>query len=485
MDKRNGYVYLLGTGCGDMGCITLEGLEVLRQCEVVIYDDLIDTALLNEVPYNAEKIYVGKRKNKASSKQSEIEDIIVEKAREGKMVVRAKGGDAFVFGRGGEEAIRLNKESIKWSVIPGISSSIAIPEMYGIPVTHRGLSRSFHVISAFTKDDKLRDDIESLSKVEGTLVFLMGFYQLEEIVKSLIAGGKDASTPVAVLSGGNSINHYRITGTLADISDKVENAKVSTPAVIVVGDVAGLGLYSSEDRTDICVGLTGTDEFQAKVKKNLYRYGIRSVSLMAGDYTDLECEMSWDSLLDSVSKWFVFTSARGVRGFFDRIRADRIDLRRLSDVKFAVIGSESQKALSQFGYYADFCPAEYNSIALAEGMSKLVKENEKIVLFCSKQGTGLFESELEKSGIACERYDIYDTCLEAREIEADVLEKVTHIVFGSAAGVRELHKKNFRVMDKTLLSIGPICEKAIKEHFGATPVVAEQASVEALIELLI
>ena len=224
-ETGRGCVSLVGAGCGSKEWITLEGLKLLKSCDVVVYDDLIDKALLEEVPSDAERIYVGKRSHRSSSKQEDITDILVKLARENKQVVRLKGGDPFVFGRGGEEIEVLNQNQIAWRVVPGISSALAIPAEAGIPVTHRGISRSIHIMTAHTKEHILRKDLEQFADLEGTLIFLMGLESLETIVTILKAKGRDKRTPAAVLSGGNAARRYKVTGTLEDIVEKAKTGK--------------------------------------------------------------------------------------------------------------------------------------------------------------------------------------------------------------------------------------------------------------------
>lgn len=236
--RRLGRVALVGAGCGKADLITLRGLRLLRKCDVVVYDDLIDPEILDFPPDSARRIYMGKRKGHHAASQEEISATLVELAREGRNVVRLKGGDPFVFGRGGEEALALKAAGIPFEVVPGISSAIAIPEEAGIPVTHRGLSREVHIITAHTAEET--PDYRRYASLAGTLVFLMGLSKLEILASQLIAGGMASDTPAAVVSGGNAPVKQTVRGTLEDIGTLAKD--VQPPAVIVVGDVAGLEL---------------------------------------------------------------------------------------------------------------------------------------------------------------------------------------------------------------------------------------------------
>lgn len=243
----SGTVYLVGAGCGRADLITVRGLRLLERCDAVVYDDLIDPALLDAAPAQALRLYMGKREGQHSASQEAICARLVELAREGRQVVRLKGGDPFVFGRGGEEALALMAAGVPFEVVPGVTSPIAIPALAGIPVTHRGLSQSLHIITAHTADteDGLPAYFDQLAALPGTLVFLMGLSRLERITRRLMAAGKPAETPTAVLSGGNAPHPAAVRGTLEDIAAKARAAGVQAPAVIVVGDVAALELQGN------------------------------------------------------------------------------------------------------------------------------------------------------------------------------------------------------------------------------------------------
>ena len=230
----------MGAGCGAADLITLRGLRLLERCGVVVYDDLLAPELLDAAPEGAERIYVGKRRGRHSMAQEAINALLISKAREGKQVVRLKGGDPFVFGRGGEEALALQAAGIAWEYVPGVTSAVAVPGAAGIPVTHRGVSRSFHVVTAHTADSPEGPPSrwEELARLEGTLVFLMGLSQLGEIARRLMEAGLPPDTSAAVIGGKNAPRTIR--GTLGDIAERAREAEA--PAVIVVGGTAGMDL---------------------------------------------------------------------------------------------------------------------------------------------------------------------------------------------------------------------------------------------------
>ena len=239
-----GRVALVGAGCGSADLITVRGLRLLRQCRAVVYDDLIDEVLLEEVPSGAARIYVGKRGGRPSTSQEEINHLLAELAGGGGLVVRLKGGDPFVFGRGGEEALALQQAGIPFEVVPGISSAIAIPAEAGIPVTHRALSRAVHIFAAHAAPGGGQPDFSRCAALDGTLVFLMGLQRLPQIAEELMRGGMEPETPAAVISGGNAACPAAVRAPLSGIAEAAREAGITSPAVIVVGGTAALELTS-------------------------------------------------------------------------------------------------------------------------------------------------------------------------------------------------------------------------------------------------
>jgi uroporphyrinogen III methyltransferase/synthase len=236
---ESGKVYLVGAGPGDPGLITVKGLDFLRQADVVVYDRLVDETILNEVREDVEKIYVGKAANHHTLEQKEINRLLVEKARQGKTVVRLKGGDPFVLGRGGEEAEALAKNNIPFEVVPGVSSAVAVPAYAGIPVTHRDVASSFTVVTGHKASDRGEPNIDwdKLAAGADTLVILMGLGNLAYVVDQLIKNNKPPSTPIAVITDGTTNRQRCVIGTLQDIVDRVRSEKLEPPSVIVVGEV--------------------------------------------------------------------------------------------------------------------------------------------------------------------------------------------------------------------------------------------------------
>ena len=299
-----GRVTLVGAGPG-RDLITIRGLERIKHADVIVYDDLIDERILSEAPKECEKIYVGKRYGKHSSKQEEINKLLIEKCRAGKEVVRLKGGDSFVFGRGGEEALALMEEGLNWDYIPGVSSAIAVPGNMGIPVTHRGVARSFTVITGHTMDDS-DEDYEALAKL---------------------------------ISPGES----RIDGTLGTIADKAKEAQ--TPAILVIGHVAGMQLFreNTDPLSGTSVTVCGTNSFVHKVGSVLKREGASVFEIETIRIRETTADIPEDP---GMFDWLVFTSSNGIRAFFDEMKRRAYDFRRLGTVKMACIGTGTAETLS-------------------------------------------------------------------------------------------------------------------------------------------
>ena len=480
---KNGMVYLIGAGCGDMDLITLKGLNALKNCDALVYDDLIDEDLINSVPEHAEKIYMGKRSGKHSSLQEEISAELVKLAKEGKVVARLKGGDPFVFGRGGEEAIALDKENIYYEEIPGISSSIAIPAAAGIPVTHRGLSRSFHVITGRSKDGTLPENMEEFAKIKGTLIFLMGLGNLEKITESLMSFGKSKDTPAAVISGGNSANPATVRGTLENIAVKTRDACVKSPAVIVIGEVAELNFKCNKPLEGVKVGLTGTDSITSKLKIQLNALGAQTIEVERSIVEPLP--FSLQKYCEGKPHWLVFTSANGVRLFFKQLQNEKLDIRKLYHCKFAVIGSSTGSMLSEKGIYPDLCPDVYTSLELAKALCNTVKPGEDVILLRADNGAEILPQMLREHNIPVDDISIY--CLKEDEAVSasakDILDEIDYITFSSAGGTR-LYLKAHGEFPKNAkcVCIGDVTAKAMDNR---PYILADEISAEGIVKAII
>lgn len=462
-----GKVYLVGAGCGDYDLITLRGKELLEGCDTVVYDSLIDIRLLDFLPDNAEKICVGKRAGQHSESQENINELLVQKAKEGKIVVRLKGGDPFVFGRGGEEIIALKENNIKYSVVPGISSAIAVPELAGIPVTHRQTSRSVHIITGHTADDMLPENMSNYAKLDGTLVFLMGLNNIDKICKSLIKCGKNENTPAAVISNGASSNQQIVRGKLNDIADKVQENSIKSPAIIVIGETASFDFKETINLPlkNISVTVTGTKRFSAKLSSMLKKSGacVRTFDyLNVAEYAD---NTNFDNALKNISeyKWIVLTSVNGAEIFFKRLKKLKLDIRKLLNIKFAVIGSGTAEVLENYGIFADLVPNDYTSSALGKTLSESVSINEKVLILRAKQGSAELTKILDENKISYNDIKTYDLVSNPNNV-SDIVD-TDFITFASASGVNVFFENGFDISPKTkIICIGEITANALKKH---------------------
>ncbi len=474
-NKCVGKVWLVGAGCS-AGLLTLEGLARLRQAQVVLYDALLDPAILAEIPAEAEIIPVGKRCGRHSLKQADINTLLVEKAREGKRVVRLKGGDSFVLGRGGEEVMALQAAGIPYGIVPGVTSAVAVPEHLGIPVTHRGFSRSFTVVTGHTRNGDL-EDWQALADLEGTLVFLMGLGQLPHICGSLLQHGKNPETPVSVLCGGYSYRQLRLDGNLATMAEKAAG-KAFAPAIIVVGPAAALHLEAGEKEP---VMVTGSRSFCRQVVRALepLEWPVRRLPV-------LEVEPLIQTVSPSIlrASWLVFTSRNGVQLFGQWLQLHRIDHRKLAGSRLAAIGEGTADELAQLGFAADLVPETYTAEALGKVLAKNVAPGERCLLLRAEEGSPDLPRVLEKAGVVYEDVHLYRTrTVRPAAIEKTELSPGT-LIFGSARGVHTFFGQYTLASGTKVLCIGPITAKAAREEGVAVPACAMVHSVAGLVQAL-
>lgn len=451
MKGRFGKVYLTGAGCGGPELLTLRALRLISGCGCLVYDDLIYEGILALAPPEAERISVGKRAGRHSMRQEEINSLLIDCAGRHELTVRLKGGDPFVFGRGGEEFLALSEAGIECELVPGISSAVAIPELAGIPVTHRELSRSFHVVTAHTSGGGLPEDLPELAKLHGTLVFLMGLGRLEALAAALVEAGMDAGTPAAVVSGGNAKKQLCVRGTLADIARRAREAGAEAPAVIVVGPTAALKLRAAPGGplAGVRVALTGTESFQRRLRERLEPLGAIVLRAASTRLIPLDFGLSPGELHDK-SGWLVFTSANGVELALERLIGRGLDLRRLGGWKLAAIGPATAAALRRFGLCADLVPGEHTTAALKREL-KGRAAGEAVLLLRSRLGAP------ELRGLPGARdIPVYDVETAFNPVACD------YLVLGSAHGARE-YFASCPVDGFTAVCLGPVTAAAVPE----------------------
>lgn len=373
---KRGKVYLVGAGPGDTGLITVKGLDCLQQADVIIYDRLLDERLLDSAPPDAERIYVGKTPTHHTKEQAEINQLLVEKAKEGKTVVRLKGGDPFILGRGGEEVEALAQNHIPFEVVPGISSAIAVPAYAGIPVTHRGLSSSVTIITGHEDPTKGSSSIawEKLSTGVDTLIFLMGAGNLPQIVRQLVKNGRVPSTPIALIKDGTNPHQVTITGTLADIVAKAESSNFSPPAVIVVGEVVKmrekLRWFDNRPLFGKRVLVTRARPQASALSRLLLERGAQPVEMPT---IEIQTVPSTEELNQAILnlenyQWIVFTSVNGVVSFFHQVYALSQDARSFKGIKIGAIGPATARALAERGLHTDYLPQIHTSRGFVSGL---------------------------------------------------------------------------------------------------------------------
>lgn len=373
---NKGKVYLVGAGPGDPGLITQKGIECLSVADVVIYDHLLDETLLAFAPEHAEMIYAGKSGASHAMEQQDINRLLVKKASEEKTVVRLKGGDPFVLGRGGEEAEELVQAGIPFEIIPGITSAISVPAYAGIPVTHRAMASSFAVITGHEDPTKTINSIawDRIATGIDTLVFLMGMKNLPDIVLKLIEYGRPAGTPVAVIKDGTRPGQITVTGTLSDIVEKVKQQKLGPPAVIIVGKVAGLrdklSWFDNRPLQGKKILVTRTRRQASNLSKLLRQKGAQPFELPSIEIRPLEDYTALDKAITDLKKysWIIFTSVNGVEAFFSRIHLLGMDGRALHGLTIGAIGPATASALEDNGIRPDYCPLVYTGAGLVDGL---------------------------------------------------------------------------------------------------------------------
>ena len=497
MSKKNkkrtktGFVSIVGAGPGDPKLLTLRAKEALEVCDVVFYDYLVHPAILKHAP-QAQKIYVGKKGGDSdSTSQKSIESLLLQYARRGKKIVRLKGGDPFIFGRGGEEALWLAKHHISFEVIPGVTAGIAAPAYAGIPVTHRGLASEVTFITAHEDPLKKRSDInwKALAKLKGTLVLYMGVKTLPKTVELLIQYGRKSKTPVSIIRWGTTAEQKVVTGTLATIVQKVESAKLTAPALTVIGEVnklrSKLQWVEQKPLFGKTILITRSRKQASQLGETLEGLGARVLELPTIEISPIRDFRVLDQAIRQVRRydWLVFTSENGVEAFFERFRKLKKDARILGLTKIAVIGPGTKAKLNSYSLEPDLVPATFTTAGLLNAFRKLKIAKKRFLLLRTNIAPDLLRVSLEKSGAVVTEIPIYKT-----EKPKDLSRKVTklvhqypidYITFTSSSTAQHFFEalRNGRHLGAKVISIGPVTSKTIRE-FGAK--VDRQARVSTI-----
>ena len=479
-----GKVYLVGAGPGEGGLLTIKGLDLIRRADVIVYDRLVGEEVMEFIPEDKELINVGKNAGDHPVPQWRINEILLEEAEKGKMVVRLKGGDPFIFGRGGEELELLKEKGIDFEVVPGITSSIAVPAYAGVPVTHRDYCSSLHIITGHARaGGELSIDYDSLVKLNGTLIFMMSVASLPDISEGLLKAGMDPEMPCAIIENGTRSYQRKFIGKLSEIAEISRANHVISPSVILVGKVAELsdqfdwyGLKPLRHKKFIVT--------QPVNKSSRLAKGLRELGGEAVLYPCIETKAlrpidppyeDYDTL--------VFTSSEGVKSFMDWLLSEGKDMRSLYGKKIACIGTATSDALKIYGIIADFVPTVYSGRVLGQEMlnTGFIDKSSKVILLRADISSKDVTDELEKAGIGYLDYIVYNTrILKNEPVEGtdDII--VTFTSRSCVTGFADSQGKTDFTGTKALAIGESTAEEARKYGFEVT--VSDKATIQSMIE---
>lgn len=504
-----GKVFLVGAGPGDIGLLTVKGLRCLKKADVVVYDFHLNAQILNYINHNAEFIYAGKRGGHHTMTQEAINDILVSKAKEGKVICRLKGGDPFVFGRGGEEAEELAKEGIDFEIVPGVSSSVAAPAYAGIPLTHRLFSSSFAVIPGYEDVTKKESAIDwgKLATGVGTLVFLMAVKNIDLIAQKLTENGRSPDTPVAVIRWGTRSDQTTITGTLHNISEIIKAKEIKPPAVMVVGDVVKLRktLQWYEKKPMFGHRILVTRE-HAEGFERLEELGAEILEFPTIEIVPPERYDELDAAIDRIPAydWLVFTSRNGVKFFFRRYFERDRDIRDLHGVRICAIGTKTAEEVRKYGIRLDLIPHEYRAEGLIdaflkekgaknEGSGQLLKDM-RFLLPRAEKAREVFPDKVRELGGTIDVPAAYRTVkpeAHGKRLRRFLREgRISVATFTSAAtfdNFREIMGNDADELLKgvAIAVIGPVTAGAVEKAGLRVHIMPEEATIEAMVEKII
>ena len=496
---EKGRVYIIGAGPGDPGLITLRGVQCIQEADVIIYDHLVSPEILRHAGEKTRLIYAGKQGGDHTLSQYEINNLLVAEAGQGAVVARLKGGDPFIFGRGGEEAEVLREAGIPFEVVPGISSAVAVPAYAGIPLTHRNHTVSVAFVTGHEDPMKGKSDHDwpTLAGI-GTLVFLMGVKNLPAIAENLIRYGKDAATPAALIRWGTTPDQETLTGTLGDIAQKAEEHRFSPPSIFVVGGVVGLRetLNWFETKPLFGRGIVITrPEAQAEELSELLR--ARGARVIYFPVIRIAPPESWEELDGAIDRlesyrWIIFTSANGVAFFFRRLRERGRDIRDLKGIRIATIGPATASAVETLGIRVDLVPEEFISEGVVKAFAGEDLRGRRVLLPRAEQARDVIPEGLAKMGADVDVATAYRTVRSDRnaaELESFLAEdKVDVITFTSPSTVANflgIMGPDFHLPSKVRIAcIGPVTETAARGAGLPVDILQERYTIPGLVETL-
>ncbi|ACO84978.1 TPA: uroporphyrinogen-III C-methyltransferase [Clostridium botulinum] len=480
-------VYLIGAGPGDEELITLKAIRALKKCTAVMYDRLANGELLKYLAPNCEIYYCGKEPGCHYKSQDEINKMLVKLAKEGHIVGRIKGGDPYVFGRGGEEALDILEENIEFEVIPGVTSPVSVLNYAGIPITHRGISRGFHIFTAMTKD-KLDIDWKSVVNIGGTLVFLMGLGRLELITKGLIENGMDKEGKVAVVMKGTTSKQKKVIGNLENIVEKVKEAKLESPVIIVVGEVVSfsdkLNWYEKKPLFGRNICITRTKEQAKELKVQLLDLGAEVTEI-----NSIEIKNAEENLKPYLNRlkeydYIALTSVNAVKIFFDYLIKENIDIRNIN-AKFAAIGPATSEAIKVRGIMPSIKSKHFVAESLFEEMKKHVQSGDKVLVPRSKDARPFLVDALKKEGCIVDEVHIYET-LCGQSSHTERFEDADTVLFTSPSTVKNMISMVGidSIKEKSIIAIGPITAAELyKNNIECS--ICDEYSINGIIDKLL
>ena len=501
--KIKGKVYLIGAGPGDPTLITVKGLELLKRAEVVVYDYLASPKLLKHVPKDAEFIYAGKKGGVCHAHtQEEINQMLVDNAKAGKTVVRLKGGDPFIFGRGGEEIEQLFDAGINFEVVPGVTSATAAATYAGVPITHRGYTASVAFITGHEDPTKETSSIawDKISTGIGTLVFYMGIKNLPSISKNLIANGRDPQTPVAVVRWASTPIQKSVVGTLANIAEVVKENGITPPALVVVGEVVNLrekiNWFEKRPLFGKRILVTRTREQASELVRLLEDQG---ADCFEGATIAMEPPDSWDPLDDALNKlaeynWVVFSSINAIRFFFKRMFEKGLDTRALHGPKIAVVGEATAEVLKEYGVIADLIPEEYTGDGLAKSLVEQGVSGNKILIPRAKKAREVVPETLQQHGAEVTVVPVYQNVKPhdyekvVAELESGRIDMVTFTSSSTVTNFLEMigdENKDRLLNNVTIACIGPITAKTASKKGLNIDVQPDNFTIPAMVESIL
>ncbi|MEG0919008.1 MAG: uroporphyrinogen-III C-methyltransferase [Anaerovoracaceae bacterium] len=487
-----GKVWLVGAGPSDVGLFTLKGKYLLENADVVVYDKLVGQGVLGMIPENIEKIFVGKVAGSHPVPQDEINRILLREALAGKNVVRLKGGDPFVFGRGGEELELLCENKVPFEIVPGVTSAVSVPAYNGIPVTHRDFTSSFHVITGHTKkEEEPNIDFKSLVKLEGTLIFLMGVGALPKICQGLIMAGMDKDMPAAILENGTRAHQRRVVATVETLPLKSKEANIGTPAIIIVGKVCSLSddFAWAENRPlgGVKIAVTRPADRASSLAERLRFLGGEVLMLPAIKTVPIENNIALDKAIENIKDygWVCFTSPVGPKIFFDTLLKNKVDVRTLGGLKFAAIGPGTKKVIESKGILVDLMPEIYSGIELGKVLAETVSA-EKILIPRAKIGTDQVITPLREANLEFDDIPIYDT-LDVTATELNKYDDSIDIVGFTSASTVNAFVKNNEGIDFTKVKALCIGEQTSKEasKYNMNIIMSEEATIDSMVSKLL